>query len=336
MKTALQGRSGRTLARIAYHAVNLGREAAPQIWFRRRLPGLLADWRHYGEESLRPRLDYYFQLREPWSLGADAVAITRIPRASSRYYFDLREHTRYFPPSFRMSFVFGDVTWSPDTPSVVKSRPVGGGARTSILFKLNKFRHFYFPRDPTPFRDKLHRAVWRGNAHTPDRIAFLERFLEHPRIDVGDVRKSPPVGPRVGFLRPQEQMAYRYILSLEGNDVASSLKWTLGSNSLCLMPIPSFETWFMEGQLQPGRHFVAVRPDFGDLEEKIDHYEAHPAEAEEIVRESSRWVQEFQDPRKERLLSLLVLYRYFVGTGQLEPDPALSPLVPDSLWGPWL
>ena len=56
-------------------------------------------------------------------------------------------------------------------------------------------------------------------------------------------------------------------MSLEGIDVATNLKWIMSSNSLCFSPKLRYETWFMEGKLVPGVHFVEVRDDFDDLAE---------------------------------------------------------------------
>jgi hypothetical protein len=113
----------------------------------------------------------------------------------------------------------------------------------------------------------------------------------------------------------------RYILSIEGNDVATNLKWIMASESLCVMPRPRYETWFMEGQLVPGVHYAEVRSDFADLEETIAHYERNEDEARAIIENANRHVAQFGDPRTEGLLSLLVLQKYFERTGQRAPEP---------------
>ena len=65
---------------------------------------------------------------------------------------------------------------------------------------------------------------------------------------VGQVNKPETGG---AFLRPKlsilEQLEYKFVLCLEGNDVATNLKWVMSSNSLAVMPKPRYETWFMEG-----------------------------------------------------------------------------------------
>ena len=70
-------------------------------------------------------------------------------------------------------------------------------------------------------------------------------------------------------LNISEQLQYKFILSIEGNDVASNLKWIMSSNSLAVMPKPKFESWFMEGLLIPDYHFVEIKRDYSDLEENL-------------------------------------------------------------------
>jgi hypothetical protein len=121
-----------------------------------------------------------------------------------------------------------------------------------------------------------------------------------------------------------EQLEYKFVLSLEGNDVASNLKWILSSNSLCFMPRPRVETWFMEGQLVAGRHYVLLRDDFADVEQKVLHYSRHPDEARRILRNAQAHAARFADREAEDLVALLVLRKYFEESGQLAPDRTLA------------
>ena len=66
----------------------------------------------------------------------------------------------------------------------------------------------------------------------------------------------------------------------------------------------------MEGLLQPGVHFVEIADDFSDVEEKIDYYEKHPDEAEQIIANANAYTLQFLEPATEDLLSLLVIQRY--------------------------
>ena len=49
----------------------------------------------------------------------------------------------------------------------------------------------------------------------------------------------------------------------------------MSSNSVAVMPRPKYESWFMEGRLQPGVHYIEIKDDYSDLEDKIQYYSTH-------------------------------------------------------------
>ena len=317
-------------ARLAYYARNFVRDVGPQFLYRRRLRPLLLEALESNDETIATRLHYYNKLDAPIPIAEDFRRVRSISLDKSYYYYDLKEHARYFPRDLRLHYLFGDVNHVPEVPTFVKSRPIGGDNRNALVMKLDKFRHFHIPPDRVPFADKRSIAVWRGSPHNPKRVELVRRYHGHRLCDVGYTGVSEDEQRRGAFLSPAEQMGFKYILSIEGNDVATNLKWVLASNSLCLMPDPVYETWFMEGRLEAGRHYVRVADDFADLEDQILHYERHPEEARAIIRNAQAFVAQFHDARREQILSLLVMYKYFVATGQIEPDPALA----DVVWPP--
>jgi hypothetical protein len=101
--------------------------------------------------------------------------------------------------------------------------------------------------------------------------------------------------------------------------VASNLKWVMSSNSLAVMPPPSCETWFMEGLLEPDVHYVALRPDYADLEDQLHRYLADPAAAESIIDRAHEHVARFDDPAREEAAAFLTLEKFFQRTGQRLP-----------------
>ncbi len=115
----------------------------------------------------------------------------------------------------------------------------------------------------------------------------------------------------------EEQLTYKFLLAIEGNDVATNLKWAMSSNSLVLMSKPTCETWFMEGRLEAGIHYVEVADDYSDLIEKMEYYIAYPEKAESIIKNAHAWVDQFRDQKRERLISLLVAKKYFEKSGQM-------------------
>ena len=192
-----------------------------------------------------------------------------------------------------------------------------------MLLRLNAIRHYRFYRDTTPFRDKRPLAVWRGKSNRDHRVAFARQFMDHPLCDIGCTRhREPQLRPwHKPFLSVEEQLRYQFIVSVEGVDVATNLKWIMAFNSLSLMRRPRFETWFMEGTLVPGYHYVELKDDHSDLPEKMDYYRRHPEEAEAIIDNAHRYVDRFRDPRREDLVGLLVMERYFQLSGQKDPVP---------------
>lgn len=261
------------------------------------------------------RVAYYLKLSDKFSHSPKAESIAHFTKTHKKnpYFFDLFSHLRYFPKDFLFDYVFGDVTQVPDYPSFVKSRPIAGDNKNAILLKLNKIRHFFFIKDPLKFSDKIDKMVWRGKANgKPHRQGFLAQLTQHSRCDIGQT-DIPREGK--GFLKDKmsipEQLQYKYIFVIEGNDVATNLKWAMSSHSLVLATSFNYETWFMEGKLKAGIHYVALKPDYSDLEEKMDYYSQHRKAAEKITQNARDYVSQFQHPKREKLIAYLVLKKYF-------------------------
>jgi hypothetical protein len=311
------------IVRFRYYAMNTCKCLLPALYYRYRRSALDELLKRCTDGQVLERARYYNQLAGAFTLPADVVPFRmNLLAGRSAYQYDLMAVLRYFPRDVRVAIKFGDNRDIPDVPTVVKSRPVGTGNANAVLLNLNKVRHFYFVRDRLPFREKRGMLVWRGRANQEHRKAFLEKYYHHPLCDVGHYH---PRHQDVVWTKPKlsvrEQLGYKYILAIEGNDVATNLKWILFSNSLCFMTKPRFETWFMEGRLVAGQHYVQLRDDYSDLEEKIAYYNSHPEEAEEIVRAANLWVAQFLDPMRERLIGILVLWRYLYLSGQSDSVP---------------
>ena len=108
-----------------------------------------------------------------------------------------------------------------------------------------------------------------------------------------------------------EQLRFKFIFCIEGADTATNIKWVMSSNSVCVMPKPKYETWFMEGKLKPDFHYICLKDDFSDAEEKINFFIKHPDHAKKIIDNANDFVNQFKNPKREKLISLLVLDKYF-------------------------
>lgn len=272
------------------------------------------------KEYIAKRVDYYCKLQPGSSLPANAPCIgARDKRWHKVYWFDTRECTRWFNPMLKWVFRPGDINFIPPVPSIVKSRPIAGDNANGVILKLNKVRHFIFVNDTMSFREKKDMAVFRGKVKDkPQRIDFFEKHFNNPLCDLGDISRhyDEHTEWHVEKMTIADHLKYKFILALEGNDVASNLKWVMSSQSVAVMPRPTCETWFMEGTLIPNYHYIEIKDDFSDLDERLRYYMQHPEEAEAIIKHAHEYVNQFRDKERERIISLLVLDKYFKMTGQ--------------------
>ena len=316
-------RSGKN-PKFIYYAVNMCRSWMPKALFRLRLEHKLrALHRRADYDYIRSRIDYYNRLSPGVVLPPDAPLLSEHKlRKPKVYFFDTYEYTRWFSPSYRWGFHPGDVTYVPPFPSIVKSRPLVESNENSVVMKLDKVRHFIFVKDKKDFSAKQNRVIFRGKVKGKEsRRRFMEMYFHHPMCDLGDVSKhtDDPQEWQTEKKTLAEHLDYKFIMALEGNDVASNLKWVMSSNSIAVMPRPTCETWFMEGTLIPNYHYIEIKPDFTDLEERVQYYIDHEQEAQAIIRHAHEYVDQFRDAEREHLISLGVLEKYFEVTGQKPP-----------------
>ncbi len=317
LKNLLQTRN----SRVRYYSKQLWKYYYPKRLLRLDYEKFMPALELYGEELAHERLDYYNKIDFNFATDENACRLKdfSLKDPATMYMLDLMEYARYFPQDARVLTLFLDVIHVPDSPTIVKSRPVTANAN-SVLFNMNKLRHLLFLNDKIPFREKQNRLVWRGACYQPHRIEFIEQFFgKSDLLDVGQYNRNATPNPQWQrpFMTIKEQLSYKFILSIEGNDVATSTKWAMSSNSLVFMRKPKYETWFMEGRLRPDYHFVLVNDDYSNLESLVEHYINHPEEAEEIIHNANEYIQLFQAPLVEDWLCLSVLQRYLQYSGQL-------------------
>jgi hypothetical protein len=148
-----------------------------------------------------------------------------------------------------------------------------------IVWKLATHRHFeklyqVYSQD-TPWYKKKDMAVFRGqltgsievyDKHLSDeencinlkRCRLVYKHANSTLIDAlltNTRRKLPPVLNGVNLMARKVDLGtlleYKGIIMIEGNDVASGLKWALLSQSVVLMPPPKHTSWAMEELLEP-------------------------------------------------------------------------------------
>jgi len=263
-------------------------------------------------EEHKSETDYYCKIDQPVTLekGMNVRDINLLK--NSGYSYDLFSILYPFREELSFNFIPGDVTTVPEYPAFVKSRPIEGKNDNSVLLPLDSQRHFRFVNDKIRYEDKLDGVVWRGAAYQEHRLRFLESCSNLSFINAGNtaVQKNG----NVPYARPKmsidEQLKYKFVLSLEGNDVATNLKWIMSSNSVCIMPRPKYETWFKEGTLIPNYHYIEIKEDYSDIEDVFAKYVNDKPACEFIISKANDFVSNYLSTRSMLKLARLVSMKY--------------------------
>lgn len=113
---------------------------------------------------------------------------------------------------------------------------------------------------------------------------------------------------RMGY---HDILKHRYLVSVEGNDVATNLKWLLLSKSVVMMPRNRVEMVFLESQLIPYKHYVPLKEDTSDLEQKVLWCESRPDKCESIALAATEYASNYLDLNKIFDTGAVVLDNYF-------------------------
>ncbi|WP_162619550.1 glycosyl transferase family 90 [Salinicola peritrichatus] len=215
------------------------------------------------------------------------------------------------PEKFRRGLVFK------------KARRING---KGVLLNMNKKRHwgFSFGFDRMSWKEKNNEVVWRGvptgiksefscNWGNNLRFRFVKAYFD--RYDVGfsklGAQGDSILEPYVkGFLDRNGQLKSKFIVSLEGNDVATNLKWILASSSVPVMPIPTKESWLLESQLIPYVHYVPLNDSLDNLDEVYEWCLNNDSHCRQIAENGKRYMEMFFDEENEREIYRMIFQRY--------------------------
>ncbi len=316
MRIPNRSRSGKS-SPFLYYLTAVARELLPsplRRWRRRRI---VAGWsKRPDADYIRDRVDFY--CRRPFSpcffsYTIKDVRVGEIPCPSS-YIFDARRYLNSFPVETKLNFFGGDTFANPGAPAIVRSRRLDFKRDNGVLLNLDSRRHFLNPFDAVPFADKKPQLLFRGvMTGKPHRLRFFEMWKDSPVMDIADTARPYEAPGHSVPISISEHFDFKFILVLEGNDVASALQWVMASNCVPVMTRPTVEGWLMHSRLIPGVHYIEIAEDFSDAEDKIRYYIEHPEEGELIAEESRKWVEQFRDKKREDIISYLVIEKYLYG-----------------------
>jgi hypothetical protein len=231
--------------------------------------------------------------------------------------------------SYNFVCTFGDsTTYNKEYACISKVKKITDYNPNIILLKLDNIRHWnILPKIKSidlPFKSKNNKLIWRGAStgqyklNNP-RNLLVTKFQDHCNLNI-DIKyselvqeyKNLPDSSKYKFstLTPKQQLESKFIISVEGNDVASNLKWLMLSNSCILMPNPTFVSWFMEDHLEPYIHYVPLSPDFEDLETQYEWCLNNPDKCETIAKNGTKYAEQFMDICNENYICKMVLETY--------------------------
>ena len=194
-----------------------------------------------------------------------------------------------------------------------------------IVIPLEGGRHYdplqNVEKNDIPWAQKKNMAVWRGHMSGISDGKFVYDYLNSTNVNPLQVcmrfprcrlvyRISNSTLADVGFnscseeelkhiqgihmVRPKltmkELLQFKMLISIEGNDVASGLKWNLLSNSVVLMPPPLKSIFSMEFLLEPWVHYVPL--DIDNVEHAIQWVNEHDDEAQRISQRATNFIHD--------------------------------------------
>lgn len=262
--------------------------------------------------------------------------LKEVPEGLRNYFVEMQNFYRLYKnfakgnPDPKFLFFPGDVNHTAQLPILTKTRP-SGKPGMGVLLPFNIPRHWApineVESSDIPFNMKKNRAVWRGAATGMyKRAPLVEKYYNKESFDDGF-----PIDIDVGFTNfatqnvtdyPGRQdpkmvknridipdlLKNKYLISVEGNDVASNLKWILSSQSVCIKPPARTVSWLMEDRLVPWVHYVPVRQDFADLREKLEWCRTHPLKCQEIIKAANDYMNRFKSGDESVILKVLKGY----------------------------
>lgn len=227
------------------------------------------------------------------------------------YVEDINRYKSYIGNDFwcqcgDLSYMGGNI------PILVKTRKANCSMSKGIIANLNSSRHWQYCeraiKHNISWEEKQNNVIWRGattgiygnifiykyHYKTYSRENFVKDY--HTKYDIGFSSIVQSCGHLREYVKKPcavvEMLNCKYIPIIDGNDKSSSLNWVLASNSVPIMPKSDFHSWLCEPWLVPNVHYVEVKEDFSDFDEKIEWCKTHDDECKEIAYNGQKFIVE--------------------------------------------
>jgi hypothetical protein len=138
-----------------------------------------------------------------------------------------------------------------------------------------------------------------------DRRQKFDKLLKNPMVQknlsyLSDIfaNNKDMIGPFMNFKK--EICQYKYILNLDGYDSSSAIIDILKSNSLMIGPVPKWHI-IVNFKLEPWVHYIPLKDDTSDLEEKIEWCNSNQETCEEIVQTAGEYISQFDEESEQEI-----------------------------------
>ncbi|MCV9386827.1 glycosyl transferase family 90 [Reichenbachiella ulvae] len=238
-------------------------------------------------------------------------------------YKDLHSLMNFFIPfdklglkykAFKYPLFYGETGYTDGIPCLKKSRR--GDDEESVIFNFRTLRLTQpcesAQKNDIPWRDKKNSVIWRGaTTGQEQRVTFVEKYFNKYDVAFATTKQKPHLAHlKKAKVSIKKQLEYKFVISLEGNDVASNLRWVLSSNSVPIMPKPYWQSWIMEEKLEPFVHYLELNKDLSNLEEVLKWASENDEKCEQIAENGKKYMAQFLDDKNDIQVQKLLLEEY--------------------------
>lgn len=215
---------------------------------------------------------------------------------------------------FKFPIFYGEHGSTEELPVIRKSRKVED--TRGIVYDLRSLRYngpcTLVDQHDIPWEKKNNNVIWRGaTTGESTRENFVKNYANEFNIGFSSTKQKPHLKlfqkNRVSI---KDQLKSKFIVSLQGNDLASNIRWVLHSNSVLVMPEPKWTSWTMETKLIPGVHYLQLNSDLSNLHDLLEWANANDKQCRAIALNGKSFVAQFLDQTHDLPVRMNLLKEY--------------------------
>lgn len=162
------------------------------------------------------------------------------------------------------------------------------------------------------FEDKIFEFIYNNFPRFKFTFKFSKNNFINAGLTLSDVSSEKIYNYEYLYkdrMNIEEMLKYKYHILIDGNDWCSALPWILLHDCVAFMPETTYESIFTIN-LVPWKHFVPIRSDFEDLEEKIKYIINNDILAKKISYNSTLYMKQFTNIDLMNKIKIETIKRY--------------------------